>query len=142
MFDMLLESRHTPLGLPRWGVAVAVGLHVAVVGAMVRPAPPREQPPPVIPAGLPTLVEPARPRKIAAPGPVVAVPGEIRLPPLPPLQPIPGVPGLDPSPGVPVADPGGPSSPFGVGDTEPWLPSLVQELPVLLTAPVPPYPAL
>lgn len=141
MFDTLLESRHTPLSLPRWGVAVAVGLHVAVVGAIVRPVP-REEPPPVITAELPPLVEPSGPRKIADPGPVVGFPVDFRLPLLPPVPPIPGVPGLDPSPRAPVGDPGGPSTPFGVGDTAPWLPSLVQELPELLTAPVPPYPAL
>lgn len=143
MFDALLESRHTPLGLPRWGVAVAVGLHAAVVGAALRPSPPREVPPDTIITGVPPFVEPSRsrqndPGELTVPGPANI---DVRLIPSP--EPIPGVPSVDvPLPGRPVTQVEGPGGPEGVGGTEVMMAALVQDPPELLAAPVPPYPAL
>lgn len=143
MFDTLLESRHTPLGLPRWGVAVAVGLHAAVVGAVLRPSPARAVQPVVYGTELPPFVEPSGPRQIDRGGLVVPGPTRIDLPPIPLPSPIPGVPVFDePGPGRPVMRDEGPGSPERVGGTEVMMASLVQDPPELLVAPVPPYPAL
>lgn len=144
MFDTLLESRHTALGLPRWGVVVAIGLHAAVVGAVLRPSrPPAERRLWVDPL-LPPFVEPAGPPRVELPGPVVPGPVHIDLPAVPSPQPIPGVPGVDlPLLGRPAAAPVESPSVSGPGAGMDVLPaSLVEEPPVLLTAPVPPYPAL
>jgi periplasmic protein TonB len=142
MFDTLLESRHTALGLPRWGVVVAVGLHAAVVGAVLRPSQPPPEPRLWLDPHLPPFVEPGPPR-VELPGPVVRGPVHIDLPSVPSPQPIPGVPGVDVAPlgrsAAPVESP----SVSGLGAGADVLPaSLVEEPPVLLTAPVPPYPAL
>ena len=143
MFDTLLESRHTPLGLPRWGVAVAIGLHAAAVGAIIRPAPPPAASPVVIPGELPSIPDQSVLRKTTGPELVVSGSVDIDLSPIPPLQPIRGVLDVDqPSTGIPGGNTGVPAIPFGTEDTMPLLPSLVQEPPELLTAPVPPYPPL
>ena len=143
MFDTLLESRHTPLGLPRWGVAVAVGLHAAVVGAVLRPSPARAVPPVVYGTELPPFVEASGPRQIDPGGLVVPGPARIDLPPIPLPSPIPGVPVVEvPGPGgsmSPVVGPPGSGEP---GTTEPMPESVVEDRPELLAAPVPPYPAL
>jgi len=143
MFDTLLESRHTMLGLPRWGVAVAVGLHAAVVGAALRHSPPLTVQPVVYGADLPPFVEPSDARQIDPGGLVVPSPTRIDLPPIPSPQPIPGVPGVAVPPlGSPALPVEGPLGPAQVGGTEPVRVSLVQDPPELLAAPVPPYPAL
>lgn len=143
MFDALLESRHPPLGLPRWGVAVAVGLHAAVVGAALRRSPPREVPPDTISTEVPPFVEPSRSRQIDPGGLTMTGPANIDVLLIPSPEPIPGVPGvavpLLGRPATQVEEPGGPE---GVGGTEVMRASLVQDPPELLAAPVPPYPAL
>lgn len=143
MFDTLLESRHTPLGLPRWGVAVAVGLHAALVGAALRRSPPLLAAPPVIHEVLPPFVDASGPPRVSEPGPVVRGPDVIDLPPIPAPQPIPGV------PSVVVPPVGRPGMPYEAppasgqdGSAEVIPVRLVQDPPELLTAPVPPYPAL
>lgn len=143
MFDTLLESRHTPLGLPRWGVAVAVGLHAAVVGAALRPSPLREVPLDTISAEVPPYVEPSRSRQIDPGGLTVTGPANIDVPLIPAPEPIPGVPGVDvPLLGRPATPVEGPMVPEGEGSTGVLMASLVQDPPELLAAPVPPYPAL
>jgi len=143
MFDTLLESRHTPLGLPRWGVAVAVGLHAAVVGAALRPTSPRAVQPAVYGAEIPPFVEPSGPHEIDPGGLVVTGPTSIAVPLIPSLEAIPGVPGVAVPPlGRPVMQVEGPGGSEGVGGTEVMTASLVQDPPELLVAPVPPYPAL
>ena len=143
MFDTLLESRHTPLGLPRWGVAVAVGLHATVVGAALRPSPPHEVPPITITIDVLPFVEPSSSRPIDPGGLTVTGPTNIAVPLIPLPEPIPGVPMVD------VPGPGGPATPVvgapGSGEpgtTEPMPESVVEDRPELLAAPVPPYPAL
>lgn len=143
MFDALLESRHTPLGLPRWGVAVAVGLHAAVVGAALRPSPPHEEPPITISTGVPPFVEPSSSRQIDPGELTVTGPTSVAVPLIPSPEPIPGVPGVAvPLLGRPVMQVEGPGGSEGVGGREVMMASLVQDPPELLAAPVPPYPAL
>lgn len=143
MFDTLLESRHPASGLPRWGVAVAVGLHAAVVGAVLRPAPVRAVQPVVYRTELPPFVEPSGPRQIDPGGLVVPGPARVDLPPIPLPSPIPGVPLIEgPGPGRPVSPIVGPPGSGEPGTTEPMPESLVEDRPELLAAPVPPYPAL
>lgn len=143
MFDTLLESRHPALGLPRWGVAIAVGLHAAVVGAVLRPSPARAVPPVVYGTPLPPFVEPSGPRQIDQGGLFVPGPTHIDLPPIPLPSPIPGVPPVVvPGPGSPVTPVVGPPGAVEPGSAGPMPESLVEDRPVLLAAPVPPYPAL
>ncbi|HET7470269.1 MAG TPA: TonB family protein [Gemmatimonadales bacterium] len=143
MFDTLLESRHPTLGLPRWGVAVAVGLHAAVVGAVLRPPPARAVQVDLIGTELPLFVEPSGPRQVDPGGLVVPGPTRIDLPPIPLPGTIPGVPPVEvPGPGGPVTPIIGPPGSGEPGATEPMPESLVEDRPVLLAAPVPPYPAL
>src|SRR5512143_279049 len=143
MFDTLLESRHTPLGLPRWGVAIAVGLHAAVVGAVLRPSPGRAMQPVVYGTELPPFEEPSGPRQVDQGGLVVPGPTRFDLPPIPLPSPIPGVPMVDvPGPGGPVTPVVGPPGSGEPGTTEPMPESVVEDRPELLAAPVPPYPAL
>lgn len=143
MFDTLLESRHHPLGLPRWGVGVALALHAAVVGAVLRPSPPPPEQRVWRGIEIPSIVEPSNPPRVQLPGPVVPGGVLIDVPPIPIPGPIVGVRGVDvppiglPGPGVPI-----PPVPGVGGGSDPVPASLVQELPELLTAPVPPYPPL
>lgn len=141
MFDTLLESRHSALGLPRWGVAIAVGLHAAVVGAVLRPSPARAVQPVVYGTELPPFVEPSGPRQIDQGGLVVPGPTRFDLPPIPVPSPIPGVPVVEvPGPGRPVTPVVGPPGSGEPGTTGPMPESLVEDRPELLAAPVPPYP--
>jgi periplasmic protein TonB len=143
MFDMLLESRHSPLGLPRWGVAVAVGLHVAVVAAVLRPSPPPPEQPVWIGTELPPLVEASGPRQVELTGPVVSGPVNIDLPPVPSPQLFPGVAGVTvPQLGGAATLVEGSTGSAEVGGEGAVPESLVQDPPELLSAPVPPYPAL
>lgn len=143
MFDTLLESRHPALGLPRWGVAIAVGLHAAVVGAVLRPSPARAVQPVVYGTELPVFVEPSGPRQIEGGGLFVPGPTRIDLPPIPLPSPIPGVPMVDvPGPGRPMTPAEGPPGSGEPGTTGPMPVSLVEDRPELLAAPVPPYPPL
>ena len=143
MFDTLLESRHPTLGLPRWGVAVAVGLHAAVVGAVLRPPPARAVQVDLIGTELPPFAEPSGPHQVDPGGLVVPGPTRIDLPPIPLPATIPGVPPVEvPGPGGPVTPIIGPPGSGEPGATEPMPESLVEDRPVLLAAPVPPYPAL
>jgi TonB family protein len=141
MFDALLESRHQPLGLPRWGIVAAVALHGAAVGAMVRPRAPRQQGPQLAILESPPF-EPAAP----APARVPVVSG-VHLPIAVDLSslriidvPVPGigVPRIEPEPASPGAPPPGPAASMTGGDLVPE--SLVQEPPELLTVPLPEYP--
>ncbi|HSD32501.1 MAG TPA: TonB family protein [Gemmatimonadales bacterium] len=142
MFDTLLESRHTVLSLPRWGVAVAVGLHAAVVGAVLRPAPPREVQPVVFGTELLPFVEPSSPPLIDPGGLVVPGPTHFDLPPIPSPLPIPGLPAVGvPAPGLPATPAAGPPGPGWIGNTDAVPEALVEHPPELLVAPVPPYPA-
>lgn len=143
MFDTLLESRHPALGLPRWGVAIAVGLHAAVVGAVLRPSPARAVQPVVYGTELPPFVEPSGPRQIDRGGLVVPGPIRIDLLPIPLPSPIPGLPVFDvPGPGRPGTAEEGPPGAGEPGTTGPMPEALVEDRPELLAAPVPPYPAL
>ena len=140
MFDMLLESGHRP-SLPSWGKGVAVTLHVVVVAALWRaPA----SPAPVsfiIPTSLPS-VDPSPSRRDD--GPMVP---RIICDCVPPVLPPPEIPQdifkTLSTPGINVS---GPTHSFGGPTLEPdnsvYPPSLVQEAPELLSAPVPVYPPL
>ncbi len=138
MFETLLAS--DPLARrPRWGVGIAVVLHAGVLVLLLRPSVRAAPPMVVIPAALfpieVTPVRPVRPRPLTDPGP-----GQTIVLTLPSPEPIVGVPPDTPSmPGVPATpvtwrD----SSTVPAGD--PWPPALVQESPLLLTAPIPAYP--
>ena len=96
MFDTLIESRPSPLGLPRWGVLGAVGLHAACRGrpaASSRPAP--VVPPIMVIDGFPTELTPPVRGPARSEGPVrLRIDVDLHLPPLPAPEPIPGVPDL------------------------------------------------
>lgn len=142
MFATLLESRHSSFGLPRWGVAVAVGLHAALVGAALRTPPPPPEQPRSLSFELPPLDGPPGPPRVDLPGLTLPGPIHIVLPPVPSPDRIPGVPSVAvPSPDRPVLAVEEPSAPGGSGGTGPVPVSLVQDPPVLLSAPVPTYPA-
>jgi protein TonB len=145
MFDMLLESRPNPLGLPRWGVVGAIGLHVAAIGALLRaPGPPPVVPPIMIIDGFPTAppsTAPVRTGGSEGPAPFRVV-VDVPLPPLPVIEPIPG--GTEnpaPAPIGPGNPVGVPLDPWGLGNGAPLPDSLAQERPELLAAPQPVYPA-
>lgn len=146
MFETLLESRPNPLGLPRWGVVGAIGLHVAAISALVRaPVPPPVVPPIIVIDGFPT-VPPSTPpvRRGGSEGPVpFRVNADVALPPLPVIEPIPGG-AEDPAlaPIGPDSHVGIPVDPWGPGNGAPLPDSLAQERPELLAAPQPVYPAL
>jgi TonB family protein len=143
MFDTLIESRPRPLGLSRWGIVGAVGLHVAAFSAALRtPTPALAAPPPIVLESLPAESAPVARRR--EPVPPIPVPPSVQGPilPLPPVAPIPGLPDLigtalvvpDRHPGVSVDS--------GVnGDSTPLAVWLVQERPELLAGPPPVYPA-
>lgn len=142
MFETLLESRPNPLGLPRWGVVGAIGLHVAALSALVRaPAPAPVEPPIIIIDAFPA--EPALPANGGGSGGLERFGLRIddHIPRLPVLEPIPGVPDL--SAHSPTGDIhlGEPSGTWGTGDGAPLPVSLVEERPELLAAPQPVYPA-
>ena len=141
MFDILLESGHRPSLVPSWGKGVAVTLHVLIVGALWRA--------PVHPAAVETRevfqlpsLEPVS-GKDNTPGTVVPIvvvdPPPIVPPPdlLPDIEKLLRTPVLEVK-GLPRGSGGSPLAP---GDSV-YVPSLVQEAPELLSAPIPAYPAL
>jgi protein TonB len=143
MFETLLESRPSPLGLPRWGVIGAIGLHVVAISAAIRaPVQAPVEPPIMVLEGFPTDPPPPL-RGGGLGGPVLSGPVvDVHLPSLPVLEPIPGGPDLSaPAPIDPGNRVGVPLDPWGTGDGAPLPDSLVQERPELLAAPQPVYPA-
>jgi TonB family protein len=142
MFDMLLESGHRPSLLPSWGKAVAVTLHVLILGALWRaPA----SPAPVVlhrSVDLPPLAPATRTKStIEVPHlPIITFEGD--PPPLPPvdLTKIIGTTLSTPLTSSGYA-PGPVSAPLLPGEGV-YVPSLVQESPELLSAPTPAYPPL
>lgn len=143
MFGTLLES-HPPVAGSRWGIAFGVALHgLALAVLLLRPVsaaravevhPPIELPP------LPPerVSHPVSPPATPTP-PIIAVPnGTIGTIPLP--GPFPGV------PEIPIAMPGSPTAPLPTGPAPIWWTSdtvprsVLQEVPVLLQAPIPAYP--
>ena len=145
MFETLLESRPSSLGLPRWGVVGAIGLHVVAISALVRaPVPPPAVPPIMVIEGFPTDPPSTAPvRGGGSEGPVpFRIDVDVSLPPLPAIEPIPGATDdLAPAPVGPENAVGIPLDPWGLGNGAPLPDSLVQERPVLLAAPQPVYPA-
>jgi TonB family protein len=146
MFDTLIESRPSSLGLSRWGLVGAVGLHVAAVSAWLRTPQPALAAPPTINFDVFLDVFPPEPASTTpAGGPVV----RFRVPPpvdapisaLPRLEPIPGLPELtDPAPIRPDEHQHEGLIP-GMDVVDAPLPvRLVQELPELLAGPPPVYP--
>ena len=141
MFDMLLESGHRPSLLPSWGKGVAVTLHVLILAALWR-----------VPASPSTVVVRVFP---LPPLEQTTTPTSIPQTPLPPSTPIDGdlplLPPIDMSRTIgtalstpialPTSSPGPASSPLEPGDGV-YPPSLVQDLPELLSAPTPAYPPL
>jgi TonB family protein len=141
MFDILLESRPSALGLPRWGIVLAVGLHAAAIGAALRsptPAPP--EPAPIILGVFP--FEPVIVRGGGRVAPVPALPDiDPRIPVLPQVDSIGGIP--DPAAPAPIGSgvPGvATPTPGETGDSAALPVSLVQERPELLAGPPPVYP--
>lgn len=138
MFDTLLAS-HPRTRLPQWGVGFAIVLHAGVLGVLMRPSAKAATPVVMLPAESFPIAEtparPVRPRPLTDPGP-----GQTIVLTLPSPEPIVGVPPDAPSmPGAPgTSVTWVDSSTVPAGD--PWPPALVQESPVLLTAPIPAYP--
>ena len=140
MFDMLLESGHRPSLLPSWGKGVAVTLHVLILGALWR-AP--SSPAPVFvkrSIDLP-LLEPT-PTKTST---NVGVPEPVVIWDPAPLPPVDFTKIIGTTLSTPMTGsgytPGPVSAAFQPGDGV-YLPSLVQDLPELLSAPTPAYPPL
>jgi protein TonB len=146
MFETLLESRPSPLGLPWRGVVGAIGLHVVAISALFRaPLPAPVVPPIMIIDGFPT--DPPSTPPVHGGGSEGAEPFRVELdvlnlPPLPVIEPLPGGPDVSaPAPIGPGNQLGVPVDPWGTGNGSPLPDSLVQERPVLLAAPQPVYPA-
>jgi TonB family protein len=138
MFDTLVESRPNPLGVPRWGMVAALGVHIAAIGVMLRPRVPGIPETPIVlvddlPTPLPAPAPGGIPASLAPPGPIGP------LPPLPIFGPIVGVPIPDA-----VMPGGGPVGmtvdPWRTSGSEPVPDSMVAERPELLAAPQPAYP--
>jgi protein TonB len=139
VFDMMLENHPRPRAA-RWGIAGALLLHGAVLGALwQRPA---QAAPPLFILPADSFPEPGEPVRrlptgpvlpsLSSSGPVIrtALPGPIpNIPETP--RPITGLPGT-------ALPSGGESPAISWGDA--WPPTLVQEAPVLLAAPLPLYP--
>ncbi len=142
MFDILLESRPSPLGLPRWGIVLAVGLHAAAIATALRtPTRAQAEPPIIFMEGFPRYAAP----RVNGGGSTQLVLSplhhEISVLPLPPVEPIPGLPNL--AEAAPAGPGGGVDMPLDPGATDggALLPeSLVQERPELLAGPTPVYP--
>jgi len=136
MFDLLPESQ-SRAPVPRWGLVVALTLHAGVLGGLLlRPSSKARAEVPVISLAWPQP-EPVIPR----PGSRLTPPIVQPITPIVPLPgPIPDVPGLP----QPTVEPGPivlpePLGPVGSG-TDPVPAELLQDPPVLLTAPIPEYP--
>jgi periplasmic protein TonB len=142
MFDTLVESRPSPLGLSRWGVVCAVALHAAAVGVALRtPAPVHAEPPTIFIDQAPSEPSPTVHRG-PLPAPVLVEQGaDVRGLVLPPVEPIPGIPDLaGPAPIGPGDPASAPLDPAQDGDGGPLCECLVQERPELLAGPPPAYP--
>ena len=142
MFDMLLESGHRPSIVPSWGKGVALTLHLLVLAALWR------TPASSARVSTPTAVtviwpEPVTGEHIAGPTmPGGGDPLPIALA-FPPLE-IPA--GIEKALAAPVPVGVGYSAPVGgpslLPDSGVYPPTLVQQLPELLSAPPPAYPPL
>ena len=137
MFETLLAG-HPHTRRPRWGVGIAVVLHAAVLVLLLRPSVKAAPPMVVIPVeSFPVddpVVRPVRSGSLRDPGP-----GRPIILTLPIPEPIVGVPPDAPSmraPGTPLTWRDSSAVPAG----DPWPEPLVQEAPLLLTAPIPAYP--
>jgi protein TonB len=144
MFDTLLESRpHTALGLSRWGLAFAITVHGAAIAALLRPPAPSPEAPTWIDLGIEFPGDPADPGEEPPSAAPVPGPIDVNAPPLL-LPPVPGVPAVPPVPLTALGGAPGPTAavpePWGTGAGEPLPVWLVQEPPVLLSAPSPVYP--
>jgi len=137
VFDMLLGAHAHPR--PRWGIVVASALHGATLAVLLRPTAPATAGPVIIIPDTSFPVEPATKSQ----GPVVLSPGPVGpvIVSVPVTEPIPGIPTISaPSIGDPRT-----LSPFShdsvTGSGTMWTSEAVQEAPILLTAPLPAYPA-
>ena len=137
MFDLLPESQ-SRAAVPRWGLIVALTLHAGVLGGLLlRPSSKARA---EVPRATELLFPPPDPVPLR-PVPVPTAPiiqQVITTVPLP--GPIPDVPGLP----QPTVEPGPivPPEPLGPVESgaDPMRAELLQDPPVLLTAPVPEYP--
>ena len=136
MFDLLPESQ-SRAAVPRWGLVVALTLHAGVLGGLLlRPSSKARAEVPIIsmawPEPEPVITRPEsglKPPIVQPITPIVPLPG-----------PIPDVPGLP----QPTVEPGPIVLPEPLGPVEsgadPVPAELLQDPPVLLTAPIPEYP--
>jgi protein TonB len=139
VFQTLLESSPERGGhRPRWGTGVALLLHGAVVSALLRsPAPARAVPSLIVPRlvfpSVPVRVPPTMSRGVVPP---IVDPPPLRLPPVV----LPEIPGMPTRGGPAVATASAiVAAPAGEAGN-PVAAALVQEAPVLLSAPPPLYP--
>jgi len=140
MFEMLLESGHRSSLSPSWGKGMAVALHVLILGALWR------SPASTAPVVVARLALPPYEPTTKTPGdevpraPIVTI--DFNTKPLPPVE-IPDTLGAPLSTPVThvgyVADTTGAALVPGDGV---YIPSLVQDAPELLSAPMPVYPPL
>ena len=124
---------------PRSSIAVAIALHGATLAVLLRPSAPATAGSVIIIPQTSFPVEPAT----RTPGPIVLSPGPAGpvIGPIPVMEPILGIPPISgPSFGDPrTLSPYRGDSVTGTGTM--WTAEAVQEAPVLLTAPLPAYPA-
>jgi TonB family protein len=144
VFDTLLESRPRRASRPsRWGVAVALALHVVVVAAFLRPPPPVEAARSIVIEPLQFPVDPDLPKQVEDGFPPPVIVCDCPLPPTPMPGPFPDIPtGIEPVMRAPGGSAAPPLDPWNLGAGEPLPFTLVQEPPVLLAAPTPAYPPL
>lgn len=140
MFDTLIESRPNPLGLSRWGLVCALGVHAVAISAALRTPRAGEDTTPIVvdefPAA-PAPVEHHEPRP--EPGPILRGIDGLPLV-LPPTAPIPGLSDLTRIPRIDFGDTHGqPLAPIESA-AGPLPDSLVQDRPLLLAGPPPEYP--
>jgi len=137
MFDLLPESQ-SRAPVPRWGLVVALTLHAGVLGGLLlRPSSKARAEVPIISMAWPEP-EPVIPRPESGLKPPIVQP-------ITPTVPLPGpIENVPPLPTPTVGEPGPivlpePLGPVGSG-TDPVPAELLQDPPVLLTAPIPEYP--
>lgn len=143
MFDTLLESLPPRTSrTSRWGMAVALALHLVVLSAFLRRPQPAQASPPILVEPLPIPTDPHPPESVEE-GFLGSVPiSDGWLLPLP-WPDVPDLPiGIEPRLTAPGGSVATPFDPFHPGGGEPWSTDLVQELPVLLAATPPVYPPL
>jgi periplasmic protein TonB len=137
MFDLLPESQ-SRAAVPRWGLVVALTLHAGVLGGLLlRPSSRARAEVPIISEIAWSQPEPVIPRRGSPLKPPIV---RLITPTVPLPGPIPDVPGLP----QPTVEPGPIVLPESLGPVEsaaePVLAELLQDRPVLLTAPIPEYP--